>query len=73
MLVSAALFVSAFAVGFGYLTTDALRAGRLRGIGWSIGRAKAPIRYWAGVCAYGLNALVAVAFLSVIVGSLFVR
>ena len=73
MLIGAVLFVSVFTVGFGYLTTDALRSGRMRGIGWSVGRAEAPIRYWAGVCAYGINVLVAAAFLMFIVALLFVR
>lgn len=73
MLIGAALFVSIFAVGFGYLTIDALCSGKTRGIGWSAGRENAPIRYWFGVFAYAINVLVAAAFLLLIVALLFVR
>jgi hypothetical protein len=72
MLIGAALFVSTFAVGFGYLVFDALHSGKLRGFGWSVGKAKAPTRYWAGVFAYGVNALIASAFAILLAASVLV-
>ncbi len=69
----AALFVSAFVFGFGYLTAHSLRSGKLRGMGWFVAKAEAPFRYWAGTFAYGFSALAAAAFLMLFVALLFVR
>ena len=40
----------------------ALASGNLRGLGWSMPKANAPVRYWLGVGGYALNTIVAGAF-----------
>lgn len=72
MLFGAILFLTAFMLGFGFLTVDAMRSGRLRGIGWSVDKSEAPIRYWIGVCGYSLNFIFALVFTVLLVGVLLV-
>lgn len=66
MVIWAFIFCLAFVLGFAFLVRDALRSGRLRGLGWSVEETDAPIRYWVGVVAYSLNFVVALLFLMIL-------